>query len=571
MRFGSSLILGFGGCAIAIACGGSSEVAVGTLEDGGEAGIDGRGGSGKGGSGGKAGAAGKGGTSGKGGKGGASGDGGGGDVGSAGTGVAGEGATGGTAVAGSSSGAAAGAGGDDPGPIGGDGGVAGTDTAGTGGGTNAGGMNAGGMDAGGTGGTGATGGTGGDPGEAGSGGEMGAAGSGPGSLRVLVSKPGGGSSVSVSISGPNGFARTTGSSVSYPEVDPGEYAVTATSSRVSGAVVDTIYDAVITGSPADVRSGLLSTVSVVYPVPRAGTGRLWTTDVGYGKVSGFDASRLEAASDDPGDLVITIPGATRIASAIAFDTAGNAWVGDCGTGEGRGSVVKIPLSALGGTGALTANPTVTLGAPDYTWSRCVLSIDFDLEGSMYVTYNHNTVAKFTVDQLETSASPSVPAVYVRSNVFTSLQDATFDDDGNLWVSAYASDRVSKLTPSQLQTTSEAVTPAVSWTITDPEGLAIGPDGNLWVATYSDSHVRAYDPAATSIPTPSRDITLPAGFGPFQMAFDESGNLWVASYNFGTLIRINAADLTSDGPKTPAFEFTNTGMLNATGVVFNPGR
>jgi streptogramin lyase len=101
-------------------------------------------------------------------------------------------------------------------------------------------------------------------------------------------------------------------------------------------------------------------------------------------------------------------------------------------------------------------------------------------------------------------------------------------------------------------------------------LAFGPEGNLWVATYSDSHVRAYDPAATSLPAASRDITLPAGFGPHHIAFDESGNLWASSYNYGTIARFNAATLTSNGAKTAAFEFTGTGLLTGKDLVFNPG-
>ena len=571
MRIGSVALV-CGGCVVAVACGGTSEVQFAPAMQGeaGEGGAGSKGGTGNSGKGGT-GNSGKGGTTG--------------DAGRGGSGNAGE-----ATSAGGAAGEAPGTGGTagDPttgGSAGEPPGTGGTsDTGGNGGTTSAGGSGGSGGDEGvageggiagqdGVGGdAGSTGGEGGVGGDAGStGGEGGEGAQGPvlGRLRVLVSRPAGGSAVEVSVSGP-GFANTTDRSTTFSDLPPGEYAVSATPSRVPGPVVSSIYDAVVNGTPATVTGGAQASVSVVYPFRRGGTGRMWATDLATGEVSAFNASRLNDSSTTPGDLRLSITdGANRVLSAIAFDQEGNAWIGDC---SNIGDVMKVPTSQLGGSGSVVVTPPVILGPPAQNWARCIVSLEFDSEGSLYATYNSNGIVKWTPDQLQTSATPnSTPAAYFRAaNGFSGLQDATFDSDGNLWVSAYTSGRVHKLTPSQLQTTATSLVPAVTWTMPQAEGLAFGPDGKLWIATY-DNKLGAYDPSATALPTPARSMTFPDGFGPFAIEFDESGNLWATSFNFGSIARFNAADLTTDGAKIPSLEFTNTGIISGGGLVFNPGR
>jgi streptogramin lyase len=542
MRFANGLVLALGGVSIAVACGGSSEVQLApSFADAGAGGEP----DGKGGGSGKGGAAGKGGTAGKGGKGGSSGSTGGEDTGGAGQGASGSGgasgatATGGTTATGGSGGSGAEGGGGAQGG-GAEGGF------GAEGGTQGGTPGVGGSD---------VGGMGGEAGEP----------TGPGSLRVIVSRPAGSQPVSVSVSGPDGFTSTISTTTVFSTVDPGEYSVSATAAVVPGAIVNTIYDPLLAGSPATVQSQQQSNVSITYPLVRGGTGRLWATDFGNGAASALDAARLEASGAGAADLALSIAGSGRTATAIGFDSEGNAWIGDCGS---EVDVAKVPPATLGLTGTETTTPPVLLGAPAAPWATCVVSIDFDAEGSLYVGFNLRHIAKYTADQLLASTSPSVPAAVFAASNFTSIQDTVIDADGNLWVSAYTSGTVSKLTPAQLQTTDTNITPAAVWNIPQAEGLVMGPDGNLWVASY-DNKVRAYDPTSTTLPAPARSITLPAGFGPVGIAFDESGNLWAISFNFGSIIRIDAADLQSDGAKTPSVALTNTGILSGAALTFNP--
>jgi streptogramin lyase len=544
MRFANGLVLMIGGVSVAVACGGSSEVQLApSFADAGTGGDAGDGGMSKGGKAGKGGAGGKGGAAGKGGDSGAAGaeDNGGTGQGASG-GSAGVGADGGVGGAGGS-GALGGVGADGGlgGGFGADGGVGGTGEGGFGNEAGVGGSAVGGI-----------GGEGGEP-------------TGPGSLRVIVSRPAGAQPVSVSVDGPNGFTSTIASTTVFSSVDPGGYNVSASVAVVPGPIVSTVFDPLVAGNPATVQSQQQANVSITYPFVRGGSGRLWATDYGNGAAAAFDAGRLVASGAAGADLALSITGNGRTATALAFDTEGNAWIGDCGS---EADIAKVTPTTLGGTGAVTTTPAVLLGAPAETWARCVVSLEFDAEGSLFATFNSRHIAKYTADQLLASSDPSVPATVFSATNFTSLQDATFDNAGNLWVSAYSSGTVSKLTPEQLQTTNTNITPAAVWSVPQAEGLVMGPDGNLWVASY-DNKVRAYDPTSITLPAPARSIDLPAGFGPVGIAFDESGNLWAISFNFGTIIRIDAANLTSDGAKTPSVELTNTGILSGAALTFNP--
>jgi len=82
----------------------------------------------------------------------------------------------------------------------------------------------------------------------------------PGSLEVTITGLPGGVDADVDVSGPDGFAETATASVTFDEVEPGVYTVTAAQVDDGGDV----YAPTVTGSPATVSAGGSAQVSVTY-------------------------------------------------------------------------------------------------------------------------------------------------------------------------------------------------------------------------------------------------------------------------------------------------------------------
>jgi len=109
----------------------------------------------------------------------------------------------------------------------------------------------------------------------------------------------------------------------------------------------------------------------------------------------------------------------------------------------------------------------------------------------------------------------------------------------------------------------------------PVGLAFDASGGLWVANYTSNTVVRYDAAQLSSgsPTPAATITSGsfAGAGhPVGLAFDSSGALWVASKAAHDLRRFtNPSALSGSLTPTPDTIISSVPTTDAMLLAFSP--
>jgi hypothetical protein len=450
-------------------------------------------------------------------------------------------------------------------------------TAGKGGAGAAGSGGSAGGSVGGEGGVGPSGGDAGALGQAGEGGAAGATTQETPTLTVTVSGLPVGQTPNVTITGPASFSQSLSATTTLSDLAAGSYAVAAPASiRVSGTEVDSIYDATITGSPADVEAGATANVTVTY-TQRPGTGMLWVTNWVTHNAFGFSADQLATGTPTSNPTVsLGLPDLGNSSPAtvsLAFSSTNDAWIGTCKTTQKPQVVGKFSPAKLAASGSPAADVEITLPSTDATYD-CASALVFDTSGNLWVGMYRGDILKFSASDLTATGTPTPAVTLTNTTYFDGLVDLAFDTAGDLLVGAYYHPAVSVLSPAQLSASATAIIPSVSISLPAGAGiggLTIGADGSVWVADYTHSSVmkfNASDFAATGAPTPS--VTLTGLGGPEQMAFDNAGNLWVAAFDTSKVYGIAAADLATSGAPTPIATFTGGGSLSETyGVRFSP--
>jgi hypothetical protein len=468
------------------------------------------------------------------------------------------------------------------------GGSAGMEEGGAGGaqgGTGAKGGNAGAANNGGSGGTPIGGGAGaageggaGQPGAAGepnAAGEGGAAGEAPqgDSLQVTISGVPAGNVATATIVGPSSFSQNISTTTTLSSLEPGSYTVTAPPIEVDGAQVNSVFEATITGSPANVAPGVPATATVSY-APRPGTGMLWVTNFATRNAFGFGAAELAKTGSqaDAPDVSLTLPNLgtnSPAAISLAFSASGDAWVGYCKNGQQPQVIAKFARAKLGASGSPSADVKITLPSrpPPDTSYDCASALAFDGSGNLWVGMYHGHVLRYDASDLLVSGTPAPAVTLTNSVYFSAILDMAFDANGNLFVGPYAYPAIARLSASQLTADTANIVPNVVLSLaagTGIGGLSFGPGGDLWVADYghfSLLRLKASDLTTTGTPVPS--VTLTGVSGPEQLAFDNAGNLWVASYDSSSVFAYGAADLGTSGAPAPLTTLTGGGALSST--------
>jgi sugar lactone lactonase YvrE len=388
-----------------------------------------------------------------------------------------------------------------------------------------------------------------------------------GSLQLTITPPAVGAA-QISIHGPNGYTNALSQSATLTGLAPGTYTVTAPATdTATGTIVNTIYSATITGSPATVTGGTTASVAVTYGT--AGTGELWVSNSAYSNTLwGFTAAQLTSSGTPTPASTVNISTASN---AIAFDANGNAWVS-----EGSTEIIEFTAAQLAAGG--TQSPSVTIrgsGALQYP-----AGLAFDRNGNLWVS-SSAAVIEYTPSQLTSSGSPT-PAIVVTSPQISTAKGIAFDHGGNLWVADVGAGTVESFNPAALsaggsQTASVVITvPVPSLSVpTMPTYLAFDAAGNLWVATVYNTvlEYQTSQLATSGAPTPAITLSLPAGTGvtPNGLAFDNSYNLWVASYGLPTTVmEFTPAQIHTGGAQTPTVTLTESGVVNySIGLAFRP--
>jgi sugar lactone lactonase YvrE len=141
----------------------------------------------------------------------------------------------------------------------------------------------------------------------------------------------------------------------------------------------------------------------------------------------------------------------------------------------------------------------------------------------------------------------------------------------LWTASGAPPTVLRLAPGQLAGSGDILPSTAVFTssaeLIAPVGMAFDTSGALWVASNSDSVLVAFAPEdleSSGSTEVSRVIRSTGGSlsGPSGLAFDRAHRLWVANSDNGTLVRLDAAQLSASGAPTPAIIVSGLGHPTA---------
>jgi sugar lactone lactonase YvrE len=255
-------------------------------------------------------------------------------------------------------------------------------------------------------------------------------------------------------------------------------------------------------------------------------------------------------------------------------TSGRLWVGASNAPASNTLLGFDPGDVAVSGSALAAIAADTAGSDGFT---------FDVQGNAWVigaTTADPPVARYPASSLATSGVKT-PDVVIDSPSFGAgipgAKVLAFDHDGNLWVSVVAADKVVAFTPGQIASSSTPTAAVEETNISAPAGIAFDSAGNMWVAANGDGTVVRIDAAHLTSSGSGADLTIHAQtpgpvFGslssPLGIAFDGAGNLWV-NYD-GTVAALTPTDQAGVGTKTvtPAIQIVLDVQSLPYGIAFD---
>ena len=346
----------------------------------------------------------------------------------------------------------------------------------------------------------------------------------------------------------------------------GTYIVEAAPVTVPDPIVRTVYTATVSTSSATVVcGGAVTTVTVTYALVPS-SNMLWLgSENSDSNTLGFASASLAASATKDADVSAVTQGSLP----GAFDRAGNLWVLD-NTG-GEVGVNRYPAATLAAGG--TEIPDITLGSDALSGGvPGPSSIAFDPAGNLWVGVAYsNEVVQFSLSQLSASANSAVPDVEISGVPAPSA--LAFDAKGNLWVGSgddvleYTAETLMASSDAPAATKIDAQTPQpVVGALSSVLGLAFNADGNLWV-NY-DGTLALLTVLRSGTVTPAIQIQADVLALPDGIALDESGGLWMA-YSAGKFCKFGASQLTSSGSVAPEVVISSTSIGSATSPAFFP--
>lgn len=390
-----------------------------------------------------------------------------------------------------------------------------------------------------------------------------------GSLKVLVSGLPSGVSGTVLVTGPAGYSKAVTATTTL-SVPPGTYSISAAAARGANTIVPVVYDASASSSSVNVTADATASSTVTYAV-RPGSGHLWVPMYTSLEAESYANGDLAASGSPSPD--VTLGSSSHYGEAVAFDGAGNMWVGDY-----TGFLYRYDAASLGTSG--TPTPSVTIDATAYSTELYALA--FDAAGDLWIsTYDNDTLVMYTPSQLSTGGALTATVVISDdgSGSLSGPGGIAFDSAGGLWVADYSNDTLVKFSPAQLAS-SGTPTPAVTLSATaggsiaEPNDVAFDSSGDLWVSNDNTGTIVRFDAsqlASSGTPTPATTIASSSlGGNPTGLAFDASGNLWVSDYTSTDLRQFtNPGALT--GSVTPAADVTvsSIGSVDYPLIAFDP--
>lgn len=200
-------------------------------------------------------------------------------------------------------------------------------------------------------------------------------------------------------------------------------------------------------------------------------------------------------------------------------------------------LVEISAAQMKSGGAATPTVISTVATATSATGVC-----FDKQKNLWATTLDVNLLEFTHKQLsQLSKSPNpTPAVTASSTSFGFLLSCLFDKKGNLWVVDSMHDGLEEIAKSQLASiTGNTITTSVDLSdatdLASPAFATFDKQGNLWVSSFDNGKIAMF--AANQITASNAGlvatvvISSPSMVGPGQMQFDKKGTLWVANTGF----------------------------------------
>jgi sugar lactone lactonase YvrE len=265
----------------------------------------------------------------------------------------------------------------------------------------------------------------------------------------------------------------------------------------------------------------------------------------------------------------------------AFDADGNLWVSDF-TGNQlllytEGQIASSSSQAPAAT--ITNDGQGALNGP--------VGLAFDAAGNLWVgNYVGDSLVQYTAQQLADAAgvggpSNPTPSVIISSDILNGPYGHAFDTGGDLWVGNNLADNIVKFTAGQLDASGSPIPAAVTSASTSGQldavrGPAFDAEGDLWVASRQTHELAQYRIDANGDPVPLTTTIIRRANGglaaPAGIAFDGVGNLWVTDGVSDELLRYVAGDLADGATTGAARTIKGFGSFGAIGGVlpsFNP--
>lgn len=312
---------------------------------------------------------------------------------------------------------------------------------------------------------------------------------------------------------------------------------------------------------------------------------LWVDNQGF--FAEFQGSSLNRSGTPNPKLALGFGDCCPTVSDLAFDKAGNLWLGFIASPNG-GQLGKLTPDELK-RGKKGKPFRVTIGGGSIQYPS---SIAFDPAGDLWVAVaGMGNLVEYTPDQLLLSGSPT-PSVVMQFTNNPSTQPAVirFDSAGDLWLAytflpSSAGPPAIEFTAAQVAEIQVGGSPAPALTIeagSDFEAIwamAFDAKNNLWIAASTFDHnsngvdggvVEMFKVAGKSGTLSQPDVTIsPSAISsinqsldrPSGLALDDQGSLWVsnptssdqvagAANSTGFIVKFTPDQLTASGSPVP---------------------
>lgn len=259
-------------------------------------------------------------------------------------------------------------------------------------------------------------------------------------------------------------------------------------------------------------------------------------------------------------LPIIYKGAVGTPFNVAFDTAGNAWIGDETKGVVKmgpqGSVATYNLN-FGAIKGVAVSPNGTVWAPDYTNSKIYIlsstggltntltgnglngpsAVSFDSAGNAYVANETDaSVSKF--DSTGTAAPPG------KSHAVNGITDPAWiavDTAGNSWIPSRLTNNLGEYTAGNGNSGN-----AYAYPVVNSYALAIDGQNNIWMGNTSGTFLglpALYKVTSTNQNKQTATYTTYTGGGmnvPYMVTIDGAGTVWVSNQSAAVVSALSSS-------------------------------